>query len=201
MRYAGDKKLTVDKRKKNCMLFEAKTLRDDLATSGEQRCLNSTHSPWKDVECGLPRPHPQVKRIGLTNVVYCRGHTIVIESMSEQNCPNYAFILSIKQSFRTEKFVFTSTVTDLQVRQTPSTSVSQQEVNAQLLPGINPYHVEKDDFELTLTGVSTSVKRVWSNYSDIITFGTLILVIIAALLFFFRYMKTNSTKDVIRQVP
>ena len=78
MRYTGDIKLTVDKTKKDCMLFEAKTLEDNLATSGEQRCLNDTHTPWNSIECGLSRPQPQVKGVGLSNVIYCEDTVLLL---------------------------------------------------------------------------------------------------------------------------
>ena len=133
---------------------------------------------------------------------HCRGHSITIETMNEQECPEYAFTLSIKQSFRTENFIFKSTVTDIQVRQTPSTSVSQQEVNSQLLPGVNPYLVENNDFELSLNGVSTSFKNILYRYSHVISVGIFITVVITvAVVLSFRCKKTNSNTAVIRQVP
>jgi hypothetical protein len=200
LHYTGDVKLTIDKRKEKCNLLETKTVQGDLVATGEQRCLNDTISPWNRQECGHTAPQPQVKRLGVDNIVYCRGHMIVIDSLPEKKCPDYAFSLSIKQSFKTGNYTFKSGVTDIKLQQRFPV-LSQQEVNSKLLPGINPYLVEKQDAEdFILKDVPSSVQHVLlGNPNKVMIGGILLLLGIAFALY--KWRKSHTNKSVIRQVP
>lgn len=200
LHYTGDMKLTIDKRKEKCNLLKTKTVQGDLVATGEQRCLNDTTSPWNRQECGRTAPEPQVKSLGMDIIVYCRGHMIVIDSLPEKKCPDYAFSLSVKQSFKTGNYIFKPGVTDIKLQQR-FPILSQQEVNSKLLPGINPYLVEKQDAEdFTLKDVPSSVRQALSENPNKVTIGG-ILLLLGIAFGLYKWRKSHTNKPVIRQVP
>jgi uncharacterized membrane-anchored protein YhcB (DUF1043 family) len=144
--YTGDTKLTIDESNYKCKLKEAKIHKEGFITVGAERCPEQTENPWNRFECGKQKPPPQIKTIGLNNIIYCKGHKIKIDSAQERECPDFAFALSITQNFTTEKFSFKAASTEINLHK-KQMKISQQEIHTHHMPDLNPYEIEGGGIE------------------------------------------------------
>ena len=144
---------------------------------------------------------PQVKRIGMDNVIYCRGHEIIIDSSPVKKCPNFAFTLSLKQSFQAGNYTFKSVVTDINLQQR-FTTLSQQEVNSQLLPSINPYTVVREEIEgFNLKDASFFEMSILSNHVQEVIIAAFIGLTAIASCAYLVWKQSRVSRLIIRPVP
>ena len=71
---------------------------------------------------------PQIKRLGATNIIYSKGMVIQTAGGISQPCPELAFTMSVKKSFRINNHTFTGM---------ESTINLNQEVNMHLQNKVN----------------------------------------------------------------
>ena len=108
--YKGQTLVSVDRESNSsCSVAQVEnTYEGILTTTRELPCTGNASNPWSKKVCkDTHELIPQIKRLGAVNVVYCHGLTIRIDGLSEQNCPTYAFTLSVKQSFAIGTYTYT----------------------------------------------------------------------------------------------
>lgn len=158
--YEGDSRLTVDKNDLECLLKETKEMNRIFTASGGNRCEPGKENPWKHKECDKTAPEPQIKNLGMENIVYCRGHQIQIGSLAKQNCPDYAFSLSVTQNFTTGNYSFRAILSEINLHR-KHMSIPQQEINSIYLSGVNPYLVKPTEMkEMVLKRISFGTEKI-----------------------------------------
>ena len=201
-KYEGEMHLSVMKQDKNhCSLTVVENVYESLLTStGKSTCSDtSSPNPWVKDDC---RPSsqlvPQIKRLGATNIIYCKGMVIQTAGGISQPCPEFAFTMSVKQSFRINNHTFTGMETTINSNQEVNMHL-QNKVNTQLHPGLNPYHVV-----ITSGGVDLTHSKVRSDLiifqenrgPTLLTICTLIFIILLLI----GYMQRDRIRNLFSKV-
>lgn len=138
--YTGATKLTIEPSNYHSKIRSARIIQEGLATFGDETCPKAGENPWNRQVCEKGPPAPQMKHVGLTNAVYCRGHKISINGKHEVECPKFVFELSVHTSFTTDSFQYKATETDINLHK-KHMMLSQQDIHLNYMYGVNPYEI------------------------------------------------------------
>ena len=182
----------------SCGVRHVDNVYHELMTSANEFACN-THtntSLWRESNCTrTPVLNPQIKRAALTNVIYCKHMHISIDNQKDQPCPDYPFSLSAKLSFRINNYTFKGKETNLFVEQ-EFVLKQQTRINQQLMPGLNPFHVETKSGSVDLTWQETGSSGSDSVHWTLVCLLITALVAIALLLLLLLYKKSSKqTRD------
>jgi hypothetical protein len=180
--YSGESKIAIEKGKRVCYLRRTHTIKEGLTAAGEElkNCSAKKENPWNKKGCEHENPEPQVKRLELNNIIYCKGLKIKIDSFPEKDCPNNAFSLALTQNFSIGNYTYTASTIDLKPH-VFKISISQQ-VNAHLMHTYNPYTMEPTELDaLHLTKIGKVIHRkVQGNFGTILCAGVGMSLLLAA---------------------
>lgn len=197
-KYEGVEHVSVMKNEThNCSLTVTENVYETLLTStGKQPCSHSESHPWIKKECRAnAKLMPDIKRLGATNIIYCRGMTIEHGGLPKVPCPKFAFTLSVKQSFLIGNYSFTGMETTINSNQEVNMHL-QNKVNTQLHPGLDPYNFIPKSGDIDLSKSLVRVDMIIdSGKGWIIMITALTLVAVVLIVFITQSKGREGKKD------